>query len=227
MKAHPAERSAAGAVRAPLPGGRWHFQHGPIDLVLQAWGDAGECARAYEQAWTRFATVLPELVAELPLLRSPLSLGERGLGVRGSKNGSAPRAQRHAASITQHEGPVDTGPGRIRHVLTSNTVFAAPHPLPPLPQGEGASQERQLSYQLGQHRLKSLPRPLVRVRALFDIAPSLQHQVDRPVLEMPAPARKRRADGAGGAAFDRCCARAHATLFGKGAPGQGPCACHC
>ncbi len=66
----------SGAARAPLQGQRWHFQHGPIDLVLRAWGDAGECASAYEQAWTRFATVLPELVHELPNLRSPVVPGD-------------------------------------------------------------------------------------------------------------------------------------------------------
>ena len=66
-------RAPSGAVRAPLPGSRWHFQHGPIDLVLQAWGNAEECARAYEQAWTRFQTVLPELVSELPNLRNPVT----------------------------------------------------------------------------------------------------------------------------------------------------------
>ena len=75
-------RAASGATRALLPDGkRWHFQHGPIDLVIEAWGDTDECARAYEQAWARFTTVLPELVEELALLRkpiSPLSPSERG-----------------------------------------------------------------------------------------------------------------------------------------------------
>ncbi len=65
-------RPAPGAARAPLAGGRWHFQHGPIDLVLRAWGDEAECARAYAQGWARFETVLAELVAELPLLRKPV-----------------------------------------------------------------------------------------------------------------------------------------------------------
>jgi ApbE superfamily uncharacterized protein (UPF0280 family) len=73
-----AEQSATGAMRAPLAGGRWHFQHGPIDLVLQAWGDAGECARAYEQAWARFVTVLPELVSELPDLKKPVVPAQAG-----------------------------------------------------------------------------------------------------------------------------------------------------
>ncbi len=58
--------------RAPLDGGRWHFQHGPIDLVIGAEGDAGAVAQAHARAWARFETVLSELVAELPLLRQPV-----------------------------------------------------------------------------------------------------------------------------------------------------------
>jgi uncharacterized protein len=77
-----AERSPTGAVRAPLAGGRWHFQHGPIDLVLQAWGGANECARAYEQAWARFVTVLPDLASELPTLRKPVVPAKAGTHVR-------------------------------------------------------------------------------------------------------------------------------------------------
>ncbi|MHA1536728.1 MAG: UPF0280 family protein [Alphaproteobacteria bacterium] len=60
-------------ARACLPGGRRHYQHGPIDLVIEAFGAAPEIALAYEQAWTRFAAVLGELAGELPALRQPLS----------------------------------------------------------------------------------------------------------------------------------------------------------
>ena len=60
------------AQRAPLPDGRWHFQHGPIDLVIGADGDAPALAAAHAAAWQRFETVLTELVAELPLLRRPV-----------------------------------------------------------------------------------------------------------------------------------------------------------
>jgi hypothetical protein len=62
----------SGPVRATLAGGRPHFQHGPIDLVLEAHGEAREVRAAYEQAWRRFQDVLETLVAELPLLRSPV-----------------------------------------------------------------------------------------------------------------------------------------------------------
>ena len=60
------------AQRALLPGGRWHFQHGPIDIVIGADGDVAALTVAHEAAWQRFQTVLPELVAELPTLRLPV-----------------------------------------------------------------------------------------------------------------------------------------------------------
>ena len=42
------------AERKPLPGGRWHFQHGPIDIVIGADGDAQAVEAAHEAAWKRF-----------------------------------------------------------------------------------------------------------------------------------------------------------------------------
>ncbi len=64
---------SAPPARAVLPGGRRrHFQHGPIDLVLEAFGTTREIEAAYGQAWARFETILEELVGELPALRAPL-----------------------------------------------------------------------------------------------------------------------------------------------------------
>ena len=60
-------RLAMSAQRSPLDGGRWHLNHGPIDIVAEAHGDPVEVAVAHELAWRRFGTVLDELVAELPL----------------------------------------------------------------------------------------------------------------------------------------------------------------
>lgn len=55
-----------------LPDGRrLHLQDGPIDLVIAADGAPEEVARALAAAQARFATVLDELCAELPLLRTP------------------------------------------------------------------------------------------------------------------------------------------------------------
>ncbi len=60
------------ALRTPLPGARWHFQHGPMDIVIGAEGRADAVAQAHEAAWSRFVPLLDELVAELALLRTPV-----------------------------------------------------------------------------------------------------------------------------------------------------------
>ena len=61
------------AHRAPLSDGRWHLQHGPIDIVIGADGEAHAVAAAHDAAWRRFEPVLGELVGELPLLRAPVA----------------------------------------------------------------------------------------------------------------------------------------------------------
>jgi uncharacterized protein len=54
-----------------LPDGRrLHLNHGPIDVVLEAWGSADEVTRAYAQVEAIFPNVLPALARELPILRS-------------------------------------------------------------------------------------------------------------------------------------------------------------
>ncbi|MDB5846503.1 MAG: hypothetical protein JWP29_255 [Rhodoferax sp.] len=60
------------AQRARLPDGRWHFQHGPMDIVLGAEGESLAVQLAHDAAWQRFYTLLAELVAELRALRQPL-----------------------------------------------------------------------------------------------------------------------------------------------------------
>ena len=57
------------AHRQALDPQRWHFQHGPIDLVIQADGDPACVHAAHELAWNAFQTILPNLVHELPQLR--------------------------------------------------------------------------------------------------------------------------------------------------------------
>ena len=58
---------------ALLPDGRrLHLQHGPIDLVVEAFGPTDEVQTAYRRATSRFDDVLEQLVEELPGLRSPL-----------------------------------------------------------------------------------------------------------------------------------------------------------
>jgi ApbE superfamily uncharacterized protein (UPF0280 family) len=62
-------------VRA-LSGGRLHLSHGPIDVVLRAWGDADAVATAYRTVASRFGEILPELCSELPRLKAQIGAGE-------------------------------------------------------------------------------------------------------------------------------------------------------
>lgn len=55
-----------------LGDGRLHFQHGPMDIVIGADGDATSVRQAHTQAWERFRGLLQELVEELPALRAPV-----------------------------------------------------------------------------------------------------------------------------------------------------------
>lgn len=60
---------------AAVPGGapRWHFQHGPIDLVIGAEGEPAAVAAAHAAAWACFEGVLADLVTELAVLRTPVA----------------------------------------------------------------------------------------------------------------------------------------------------------
>jgi hypothetical protein len=62
-----------GPIAAQLADGRLHLQHGPIDLIIEAWGEQAEVAAAYRQTIARFADILEVLVQELMQLRAPLT----------------------------------------------------------------------------------------------------------------------------------------------------------
>jgi ApbE superfamily uncharacterized protein (UPF0280 family) len=59
-------------IAARFPDGRLHLQHGPIDLIVEAFGARAEVEAAYRQAIDRFGDILPTLVRELPTLRRPV-----------------------------------------------------------------------------------------------------------------------------------------------------------
>lgn len=102
---------------AILPDGRRrHFQHGPIDLVIEAFGPADEVEAAYAQAWQRFQGVLGELVGELPLLRRPL--GARDPALEG------PVAWRMLAACRPHRGSYVTPMAAVAGAV-ADAVLAA------------------------------------------------------------------------------------------------------
>ncbi len=83
----------SGQAQAALlaDGKRLHLQHGPIDIIAEAFADEDERRLAYGQAVARFATILAELVAELGPLRQPIT--DAGLAVAG------PVARRMVAAV--------------------------------------------------------------------------------------------------------------------------------
>lgn len=88
---------AAGPQAALLPDGRrLHLHHGPIDLIIEAFGSDEAVGRAYARATARFAPLLDELVTELPALRS--AVGADAPAVTGAT------ARRMVAACRPHAG---------------------------------------------------------------------------------------------------------------------------
>lgn len=80
-------------IRLLPDGRRLHLHDGPIDLIIEADGRRDDIRHAYEAAAARFVTILDELCAELPLLRSrfnPSSSLPTGLIARRMADAVAP-----------------------------------------------------------------------------------------------------------------------------------------
>jgi ApbE superfamily uncharacterized protein (UPF0280 family) len=106
-----------GPAMRPLPDGkRLHLQHGPIDLVIEAFGAHEQIAAAYRQAWQRFATVLTELVAELPLLRRPVDDAHPGV--------AGPVARRMLAACWPHRACFITAMAAVAGAVADEVLAA-------------------------------------------------------------------------------------------------------
>ena len=97
-----------GARRARLTDGRWHYQHGPIDCVIGADGDASAIGAAHAASWQRFTTILEELVAELPQLKRRVagSCALRGAVARRMWSACEPHAGAFVTSMAAVAGAV-------------------------------------------------------------------------------------------------------------------------
>ena len=82
------------AVARRLPDGRLHLQHGPIDLVVEAFGTRDAVAGAYRAAARCFPAILPALVGELAVLRAPIRSE--------TPNPRGPVARRMASAVRPH-----------------------------------------------------------------------------------------------------------------------------
>jgi ApbE superfamily uncharacterized protein (UPF0280 family) len=94
MRAPVAEFDPGRPAARLLADGRLHLQHGPIDLIIEGFGEAAEVTLAYRQAWQRFQDILPTLVTELPLLRRQVDDDHPGL--------EGPVARRMLAACRPH-----------------------------------------------------------------------------------------------------------------------------
>ena len=70
---------------------RLHLSHGPIDVVLRAWGEPDAVEAAYRAAAGRFGDILPELCRELPRLRAEIDSGQPPAGPVGRRMAAACR----------------------------------------------------------------------------------------------------------------------------------------
>jgi uncharacterized protein len=104
-----------------LTGGRLHFQHGPIDVVLKAFGTDRAVADAHAAARGRFQDILGELVGELGELRKPLDQGPRVTG---------PVARRMVAACRPFADvfvtPMAAVAGAVADELLASMLAAAP-----------------------------------------------------------------------------------------------------
>ncbi len=111
-----AERAPGGPSARLLPDGRLHLQHGPIDLVIEAFGEASEVTLAYRQAWRRFQDILAMLVAELPLLRRPVDAAHPGV--------DGPVARRMLAACRPHAGTFITPMAAVAGAVADEMLAA-------------------------------------------------------------------------------------------------------
>jgi ApbE superfamily uncharacterized protein (UPF0280 family) len=108
-----------GAQISLLPDGRrLHLNHGPIDLIVEAFGARTEIESAYRQAAAVFPEILPRLVEELACLRRAPRPGDRDLF-------AGPVARRMAAAVIPHADAAFVTPMAAVAGAVADEVLAA------------------------------------------------------------------------------------------------------
>ena len=106
-----------------LGDGRLHLHDGPIDLIIEAFGERSDVESAYSEAWRRFTTILDELCRELPLLRAratPTNVRPAGVVARRMTAAVAPLC------IERFITPMAAVAGAIAEEVLSAMTAAAP-----------------------------------------------------------------------------------------------------
>ena len=125
-------------IRLLADGRRLHLQDGPIDLIVEACGKAGEVRAAHDGAARRFTGLLDELCGELPLLRraaDPQACPLLGIVARRMHAAVAPFAAAHfitpmaavAGSVAEEILGAMTGAARLQRAYVNNGGDIALH----------------------------------------------------------------------------------------------------
>jgi ApbE superfamily uncharacterized protein (UPF0280 family) len=104
-------------IRLLPDGRRLHLSDGPIDLIIEANGRHADVRHAYETAAARFLTILDELCAELPLLRSAV--------IQSSPVPTGPIARRMAAAVAPYRDRCFITPMAAVAGAVAETVLSA------------------------------------------------------------------------------------------------------
>ena len=101
---------------------RLHLSDGPIDLIIEAFGDPEQLRVAYRAAADRFITILDELCSELQLLRQPIgpnSTMPAGVVARRMAHAVAPYGNRRFIT------PMAAVAGSVAEEILSTMISAA------------------------------------------------------------------------------------------------------
>ena len=104
-----------------LVGERLHLSHGPIDVVVKAWGEVEAVRAAYAAVCRRFPALLPELCDELAQLRRAMADAPRVTGRVANRMLAACRPFR-GVFVT----PMAAVAGAVADELLAEMVAAAP-----------------------------------------------------------------------------------------------------
>jgi ApbE superfamily uncharacterized protein (UPF0280 family) len=103
-------------------GRRLHLQDGPIDLIVEAYGNEADVRAAYDAAARRFTGLLDELCEELPLLRqaaNPARCSLQGTVARRMHDAVAPFAADHFIT------PMAAVAGSVAEEILGAMLYAA------------------------------------------------------------------------------------------------------
>ena len=142
------------AQRNRLDAHRWHFSHGPIDVIAEAHGDAAAVAAAHAAAWQRFTGVLDELVGELRELRRPIDVA------RATHAWRSPIAQRMWSACAPFSASFITPMAAVAGAVAQELIACYQH----------AGIERAWINNGGDIALQLAPGQSVRIGLLADIA---------------------------------------------------------